>query len=462
MGIGTNALKREIGKNTGKWISNKVFGDGHSTPYRRVGNNQQSEYRKSRSEMLHEQETVRIQIENSRAQKEQLWLLDSAVLENIDKVAAYRISNEKEELLQQLSELSVQLKANKWRGTLNNEEAEVRNKFSDALFEKYKQCLRTLQAIAPDEPQLEHYEKTRKRTNLRKYIRTYPIWIGLGFLLIFVSLALWISSLDNNELNLLLVIVIAVVIITISLRLYFKTRSKKIKKEKFLQHNQPKQETNIPAEQSNEVDNSIFIDLNENSRIELSLTRIWTKYKTLIDTQIISRRPIFSADGVKESILFVGVNPSYNPSDDIICVESNDKKSLMYGSFYQRHDTPDYFKALELFAAQMNVGYTHINLLYARENDRDLLLSCDHNFIREQLELTYKTIIKTKPIAIIFFSDYCKDLIFGEERWVSQFKNSNGHYILNGTKIPVMFTDDITILTEDEQEELKKYIQKII
>jgi len=30
MGIGTNAFKREIGKNTGKWISNKVFGDGHS------------------------------------------------------------------------------------------------------------------------------------------------------------------------------------------------------------------------------------------------------------------------------------------------------------------------------------------------------------------------------------------------------------------------------------------------
>lgn len=462
MGIIGNSIKREFGKNTGKVVSNILFGDLHSTPYRRVGNNRQSVYRKPRSEILHEKETERIGAINSQAEKEQLWLLDSAVLENIDAVAAYRISNEKEELLQQISELSVQLKANNWRETLNNEEAEVRNKFSDALFEKYKQCLRTLQAIAPDEPQLEYYEKIRKKTSLRKYIRTYPTWIGLGVLMTLGLLALWISSLDKNELNLLLAIVIAIVTITISLMIYFKTRSKKIKKEKFSQQNQPKQETNIPFEQSSEVDNSIFIDLNENNRIELSLTRIWTKYRALIDKQIISRRPIFSADGVKESILFVGVNPSYNPNDDKICVESNDKNSLMYGSFYQRHDAPDYFKSLELFAAQMNVGYTHINLLYARENDRELLLNCDHNFIREQLELTYETIIKAKPIVIIFFSDYCKDLIFGEDRWVSPLKNSNGKYILNGTSIPVMFTDDITILTENEQEELKKNIQKII
>jgi len=129
---------------------------------------------------------------------------------------------------------------------------------------------------------------------------------------------------------------------------------------------------------------------------------------------------------------------------------------------YQIPNAPDYFKSLELFAAQMNVGYTHINLLYARENNIDLLLSCDHNFIREQLELTYDTILKANPIAIIFFSDYCKDLIFGEGRWVNPLKDSNEHYILNGTKIPVIFINDITILTEKEQDELKKTINKII
>ena len=34
MGKATDSFKREIGKNTGKWVSNKIFGDGHSTPHR--------------------------------------------------------------------------------------------------------------------------------------------------------------------------------------------------------------------------------------------------------------------------------------------------------------------------------------------------------------------------------------------------------------------------------------------
>jgi hypothetical protein len=446
MGIIGNSIKREFGKNTGKVVSNILFGDMHSTPYRRV-------------------DSARVRATEAKIErqyKEQLFAIDNAVLENIDAVASYRISNEKEELLHQLSELSVQLKANNWRETLNSEEAKVRNKFCDALFEKYKQCLRTLEAIAPDEPQLGYYKKIRKKTSLRKYIRTYPTLIGAGLLMIFGSLAGWISTLDKNELNLLLAIVIAVVVITISLMIYFKTRSKKIKKEKSSQRNQLKQETIIPFEQSSEVDNSIFIDLNENNRIELSLTRIWSKYKNIIDKQIISRRPIFSADGVKESILFVGVNPSYNPSDDKICVESNDKKSLMYGSFYQRLDAPDYFKTLEQFADQMNVGYTHINLLYARENDRDLLLKSNQDFIREQLELTYETIKKINPVAIIFFSDYCKSLIFGEERWISPKSEVDEHFRLKGTNFPVFFTDDISILNSTEQNELIQRIQQVI
>jgi len=446
MGIIGNSIKREFGKNTGKVVSNILFGDMHSTPYRRV-------------------DSARVRATEAKIErqyKEQLFAIDNAVLENIDAVASYRISNEKEELLQQISELSVQLKANNWRETLNSEEAEVRNKFCNALFEKYKQCLRTLEAIAPDEPQLEYYKKIRKKTSFRKYIRTYPTWIGTGVFMTIALLALWISSLDKNELNLLLAIVIAVVVITISLMIYFKTRSKKIKKEKFSQRNQPKQETIIPFEQSSEVDNSIFIDLNENNRIELSLTRIWSKYKNLIDKQIISRRPIFSADGVKESILFVGVNPSYNPSDDKICVESNDKKSLMYGSFYQRLDAPDYFKTLEQFADQMNVGYTHINLLYARKNDRDLLLKSNQDFIREQLELTHETIKKINPVAIIFFSDYCKSLIFGEERWINPKSEVDEHFRLKGTNFPVFFTDDISILNSTEQNELIQRIQQVI
>lgn len=89
-------------------------------------------------------------------------------------------------------------------------------------------------------------------------------------------------------------------------------------------------------------------------------------------------------------------------------------------------------------------------------------MDSDHNFIREQLELTYETILKLKPVAIFFFSDYCKNLIFGADRWVNPNSESNGSYILNGTNFPVFFTNDITSMTAIEQIELIRNVEKII
>src|SRR5690554_867577 len=235
-----------------------------------------------------------------------------------------------------------------------------------------------------------------------------------------------------------------------------KKKNRKKVRDKRNEQSQPK---NL---KSNSQESTIFKDLNENNRIENTLFNIWNRYKDSVDSQIINRKPIFSADAVKDSILFIGINPSFNPSDDNYFIKSDDGNSLLYGSFYQRSDAPEYFKILEIFASKLNRGYTHINLLYARENNRELLLNCDHNFIREQLELTYETILKIKPVAIFFFSDYCKNLIFGADRWVNPNSESNGSYILNGTNFPVFLTDDITSMTAIEQIELINKMKEVI
>jgi hypothetical protein len=179
------------------------------------------------------------------------------------------------------------------------------------------------------------------------------------------------------------------------------------RKNNFLPENQNSQQitTTQYVEQPQITYDSIFIDLNENNRIETKLSEIWNRYRNAVDKTIIGRKPIFSSDGVKNSILFVGINPSYNPNDDNVFVHSTDDKSLMYGSLFQLPNAPEYFKVLEHFADEIGKGYSHINLLYARENDRNLLLGCNHNFIREQLELSYDTIKKINPVAIIFFSN---------------------------------------------------------
>ncbi len=468
MGTFGKSFEREIGKNTGKWVSNVVFGDGHSTPYRRVGGSQ--EPRKTKAEMLHEQRLEQIEAEerlkrqqikadDKRKEKEQLLSIDHAVLQNIDAVAGIKIPNNKENLINLLSELATQVKANKWHK--NDSEGKIRNKFCDALFEKYKQCVYLLESIDSTTPQLGYHKSIIKKIKRQRFFKKHKwliIILSIPCLYLLMMTILFLNYIGLLTLTLILGFTIAGFYAIRKLILAFKdpSSSKTIQVPKQAPE---KQIVPLPTEQVKEVNESIFFDLNENGRIEQKLSSIWAKYERTVDRVIINRNPIFSADGVKNSILFVGVNPSYNLSDDIYFISGSDNKSLMYGSFYNRSDAPEYFKKLEAFSNQLHKPYTHINLLYARENDRDKLLSFDHNFIREQLELTYDTILKIEPVAIIFFTDYCHDLIFGADRWVNPNNKRNGAYLLNGTNIPVFFTDDITTLTYNKQQELINAIQ---
>ena len=95
-----------------------------------------------------------------------------------------------------------------------------------------------------------------------------------------------------------------------------------------------------------------------------------------------------------------------------------------------------------------------MNLLYLRENDRNVLTQLNSEFIREQLELTYDTIQYLKPSAIIFMSDWCRLLIDGPGRWVDSKNGKLDNLKLNGTNIPIFFSDDITILDKSEKDAL--------
>lgn len=489
MGAFGNSLKRELGKNTGKFISNVVFGDMHSTPYRRVDARRKaaSEARIAEAEARRRVEEVKKQarLEEARMRlkeaheraelerKNQLYAIDGAVIQNIDILNSRPIPTNKVDLLQMLSELSVLLKANKWQ--TNSNEAKIRNKYTDALLEKFTHCVRELEFMDANEPHLKYYKGVASKAKRNRFIKKNQFWLSL-LLFLLVLVVCWIII--NIEYFWLLSILFlteyhsqifwtCIVCLAgfIGFKFYSKYKENQVKVENSskndIANNVSSQQEKVPKE--TEIENeSLFFDLNENERIEKRLNQIWRKYQRIVPVDIMKRKPIFSADGVKDSILFVGVNPSYNPEDDNVFISSIDNQSLMYGSFYQRDDAPDYFKYLEEFASMLGKGYTHINLLYARENDRDMLLRSNSDFIREQLELTYDTIVKVNPVTIIFFSDYCKDMIFGADRWVDPNTEKDGHYILRGTSIPIYFSDDITAIDDAQRMALIRKIKSII
>lgn len=481
MGVFGNSLKRELGKNTGKFISNVVFGDKHSTPYRRVDARRQAvhaarleeaEARRRVEEVKKEArlEEARMRREEARERaeldrKNQLYAIDSAVLRNIDILNSQAIPSDKSKLLQMLSELSVQMKANKWE--TKGDEAAIRNKYTAALLEKYTQCVRELEIMDANEPRLEYYKDIITKAKRNRFWKKYGGWITA---LILMSTSILLLLFLNNPLLIIpFVIFIGIILFVWSLIWLLKRNTKKHQTKNTSESKTEDKEYDNTSRQPISIDepivdgtDSVFFDLNENGRIEKKLAFIWRKYQRLVPGDVMKRKPIFSADGVKDSILYIGVNPSYNPDDDDVFIQSDDHLSLMYGSFYQREDAPEYFKILEEFASMLGKGYTHINLLYARENDRDALMHSNSDFIREQLELTYETIIKIKPVAVIFFSDYCRDMIFGADRWVDPISEKEGHYILRGTSIPIFFSDDITAISDTKRMSLMRKIKTVL
>lgn len=591
MGTFGKSLERELGKNTGKVISNFIFGDSWSTPYRRVSQPSPSaQLRAETTRMNYEAKMAEVNVRKQLAEEqsrikqmelqsfeenrrqERLLSIDTAVLENVDKISAIQVPHEENEILAILEFLTPNMQNVQWK---KGEEGEIRNKYANALLAKYTSLVKVLSLMNSKTPMFSYYKDILKNAYQRMVNNSSPYSLCLSsdedilvtqlysifniirnrgwrekesssFINLLDPYGLWFRT-DNKEtesyydifedgletmmekypdnkqlgdlidakyklsftrffhkhkslvigyvyilcicilcsvlsfflddifpiscfvasLPLLLFICIPLVIFIVSL---IKKRNLK-KSISLLQTKQIhiEKETMVAIEKRTDksesitedklIDDDKFFDLNENERIDICLKKIWEKYDGFVHPSLIERKPIFAAYGVKNSILFVGVNPSYFANDENVFLHSNSNKTLLYGSFYQRDDAPQYFKSLETFASKCGYAYTQINLLYARENDRDFLLKQNSEFIREQLELSYDTILRINPVAIVFFTNYCNRLIFGANRWIDPTTENNGAYILKGTKIPVFFSEDISTLNTTQQEELIRLIK---
>lgn len=182
MGRVSNSFKREIGKNAGKAVSNFIFGDSHSTPYRRVDAERRTEIADKKADA-----------EISRNHQADLNVLDTAVLRNVDIVLQTKIPKDEEALTNLLSLWSAQLETISWSFKHEDYEGRIHNKYSNALLSKYKQAVLMMKTIAPNSPMTEFYdnslEKAKRRKRLSRIIGffTYPVvWIILILVAVFL------------------------------------------------------------------------------------------------------------------------------------------------------------------------------------------------------------------------------------------------------------------------------------
>lgn len=171
---------------------------------------------------------------------------------------------------------------------------------------------------------------------------------------------------------------------------------------------------------------------------------------------------------IKNSLLFIGINPSYkegaiNEKNESYFINLNQEgKNEINGKQYP------YFKKFVDITNRINkkqeensskiINWSHMDLLFHRETKQHFIenLKKEKNgieFINEQLKIAEKILINSKPKIIIVSNTKARNFLKGKEDKISigfdfKFNNELGTYTitnnqnLNGT--PVFFTSMLT------------------
>lgn len=195
MGRFFNSFKGQLGRDTGRLVSNFIYGDKHAAPYRRV--EQTSRRRKKAAVTEADTDTSNSETlwnsigkalngsedEEEKKLREKAEALKDDMNSRIDELNQMRTPQEERELVSFLLELSSLLQGNKWTSD-GGEETEVRNKYADLLLNRFGQGLYVMEAMFPNNHILPMFRKNYKSFKRQRFRKKYLIWIIISSVLI--------------------------------------------------------------------------------------------------------------------------------------------------------------------------------------------------------------------------------------------------------------------------------------
>lgn len=188
-----NSLKGQVGRDTGRVISNTIFGNKHATKYQRV--DAQNTKANLKTQRDYELEILEQEQQNSDNEFKQLQLRENNLKleKEIANIISVKVPQKKEDLMEALDELYMMISANPWKDIIDTENT-LSNKYSDVVLKKYEQCLFSLKNKFPKEREIIYYEnqiKKLKNEEIKRKILS-PTFI---FLILMVAFIVWgISS----------------------------------------------------------------------------------------------------------------------------------------------------------------------------------------------------------------------------------------------------------------------------
>ncbi|HEU4791140.1 MAG TPA: hypothetical protein VFS71_15745 [Flavobacterium sp.] len=187
-----NSLKGQLGRDTGRAISNKIYGDRHATKYQRVGSSNGGRANSNdvkailREEKKHELKILEknqeyAEIEHNR---EQLKETNLQYEKDIANIISIKIPQEKEDLIDSLHELSIIISANPWKSVMQDEN-KIANRYVDAVYSKYIQHLHTLKIKYPLESEIIHFEFLLKKIDKDAFRGKYSqVFLAICFFIV--------------------------------------------------------------------------------------------------------------------------------------------------------------------------------------------------------------------------------------------------------------------------------------
>ena len=157
-----NSLKGQVGRDTGRVISNTIFGNRHATKYQRV--DAQNTKANLKAQRDYELEILEQEQQNNDAEFKQLQLRENNLKleKEIANIVSVKVPQKKEDLMEALNELSMMISANPWKSILEADN-KLSNNYSDVVLKKYEQCLFSLKTKFPKEGEIIYYESQFKK-----------------------------------------------------------------------------------------------------------------------------------------------------------------------------------------------------------------------------------------------------------------------------------------------------------
>ena len=185
-----SSLKGQLGRDTGRLISNKVYGNRHATKYQRVDNSKTIAKnlkleKKYELELLEQEKNSEINFLKKKEEIKDFQDKKVFVDQNLKKIIGMKVPNSKDGIIDNLHSLSVEITSNKWKDS-EDEINKISNVYTDALFKKYEQHLATLKSKFPSAVEIQYFEKQSKAFQKQAFFQKYKL-IFIGIILAIIA-----------------------------------------------------------------------------------------------------------------------------------------------------------------------------------------------------------------------------------------------------------------------------------